>query len=56
MNSRVGNLERSLHQAAKVLRRWRAYCCPDCDYQGHRSNCPRCGDKHESLPAMRKNP
>ena len=56
MSARVGNLERSLHQAAKMLRRRRTYCCPHCGYQGHRSWCPRCGDKCEPILAKKKNP
>ena len=57
MSARNGNLERSLHRAAKVLRSQRTYYCPHCGgYQGHRSPCPRCGDKCEPIPAKRKKP
>ncbi len=54
MSARIGNLERSLYQAAKMLRSRRTYYCPHCGYQGRRSPCPRFGDKCEPIPVRRK--
>ena len=54
MSARVGNLELSLHQAAKVLRHRRTYCCPHCGYQGDRSRCPRYGDNCEPIPTRKR--
>ncbi len=54
MSARVGNLELSFHQAAKVLRCRCTYCCPHCGYQGHRSRCPRYGRQVRTHPGQEK--
>ena len=45
---------KSVQFSMAIDRSRRTYYCPHGGYQGHRSPCPRCGDKCEPIPARRK--